>query len=68
MTRPVYLEPDSIVLAAGIYEELNSLLQPTGTEVSLSVGERLPRSHRHFVWRLKPEYSRRAVRRLDQIA
>ena len=65
MTIPVYIEPDSIVLVAGVYDELDILLQPTGTQVSLRAGERLPRSQRRFVWRLKPAHPHFLELRID---
>jgi hypothetical protein len=51
-TSASFLEPESIVLVAGTYEELNAENRPTGRRETLNAGDRLPRSPRRFVWRL----------------
>ena len=49
-----FLEPESIVLIAGTYEELDLFSGPTGRRETLNAGDRLPRSPRRFAWRLVP--------------
>ncbi len=48
------IPPGGSAAAEGTYEEVDVLGRPTGRQITVRAGDRLPHSPRGFGWRLAP--------------